>query len=903
MLLTTKLFMPQSRPNRVVRLRLHKLLEAGVTGKVILVSAPAGFGKTTLIGDWLQSRLHDNGSGTPTAVAWLTLDDGDNDPFRFISYLVAALQKVDAMLGAALPMLLQTPPVPPVATLLTMLINDIGNVSDALLLVLDDYHAIASEEIHTAVTFLVEHLPPPVTLILTTRVDPPLPLSRWRVRQLLTEVRQRDLRFHGEEAAAFLQATVGDLLSPADVNALATRTEGWIAGLQLAALALQAEENGHHFVQNFTGSNTFVIDYLVEEVLQRQPPAVVQFLLATAILPRLCGALCDAVTGGSDGQALLEQLQRANLFIIPLDGERQWYRFHQLFAEVLQHRLRRNPAALIHDYHRRASHWYRQQHLWAEALHHLLAAQEFAAAAELVEEQALATAATYQFHTLQNWLQALPAPLRQARPGLILAAAWLAIGVGPVAQIEVHLQQAEQLLAHDSSVTARHWQAQVVAARAISTGLAQQYTATVAHARQALLLLAPAQQQLRQTVTVQLGYALLWTGDLAGAEATVNTLLTTLGHEPQPSAVHVLNRLLLGVIRFTQGRLTEAENAFQQALDSVSYNGQLLPSTTSTLALLELSRCAYERNNLAAAAAYAQRSRLLAEAIASPLFMAHSQAMGGVIAHARGAGDGLGQCRQALQQLHALGANSLALVANQYLLLCLKEDNLAEATAWADAFAHSHTPAPHALTLYDVEWLALARLWLAQGQWREADHLLQAMRDQAAAEGKQWLVLGACLLQAKLATAQGQPGAATAALLTALTLAEPEGYVRSFVDEGEPLRQLLFQFPQTNAAPHLLTYIERLLAAFAAEAGAVAAGQASTLPQSPPKAQPLIDPLSDREREVLQLVAAGFSNSEIADKLILAIGTVKKHLNNIFSKLSVTSRTQALVKARELGLL
>ena len=376
-LLTTKLYLPPVRANLVVRPRLTQRLDEGLTHKLTLISAPAGFGKTTLLSEWIPH--------SEWCVTWVSLDEGDNDPTRFWSYFIAGLQQLNPDLGNTALLLFQSPQPPPLESCLTTLMNEIATFPEPFVLVLDDYHAIENSSLHNAITFLLDHLPPQLHLFITTRTDPPLPLSRLRSREQLTELRAGDLRFTPDEAMAFFNQVMGLGLSPGDVAALEAHAEGWIAGLQLAALSMQGRDDLPDFIAAFTGTHRYILDYLTDEVLERRPTGTKNFLLQTSILDRLCGPLCDAVTGGRDGQTTLERLEQANLFIVPLDDERRWYRYHHLFADVLRHRLALTQPQNVPEYHRRASVWFEQQGLVAEAIHHALVGQDFEHAATLIE--------------------------------------------------------------------------------------------------------------------------------------------------------------------------------------------------------------------------------------------------------------------------------------------------------------------------------------------------------------------------------------------------------------------------------------------------------------------------------------------------------------------------------------
>src|SRR6266542_4751107 len=522
MLLATKLYIPPPRPKVVLRPRLIERLNEGLYRKLTLISAPAGFGKTTLVSEWVAARTEDRGlrtetvtsslclqsSALSTRVAWLSLDEGDSDPTRFLAYLVAALQMIAPTIGAGVVGVLQSPQPPPIEAILTALLNDITTVPDKFILVLDDYHVIDAKSVDTVLTFVLEHLPPQMHLVVTTREDPHLPLARLRVRGQLTELRAADLRFTPAAAAEFLSQVMDLDLSAEEVAALESRTEGWIAGLQLAALSMRGRDDIAQFVRAFAGDNRYVVDYLVDEVLQRQPERVRSFLLQTAILDRLYGPLCDAVTGQERGQAQLEALERGNFFVVPLDDQRHWVRYHHLFAEVLAAQLRAEQPVLVSRVHRRASEWYEHNGSAADSIRHALAAEDFGRAANLVERAWPAMRRMRQDSTFLGWLRALPDEVLHCRPVLSVAYALVVLASGELAGVEHLLRSAERWLDTTAAMGARpdapaaamvvvddeavrHLPGTIALARAGLALARADVPATVTYARQALDL-APA---------------------------------------------------------------------------------------------------------------------------------------------------------------------------------------------------------------------------------------------------------------------------------------------------------------------------------------------------------------------------------------------------------------------------
>src|SRR5438132_8928876 len=522
-ILATKLYLPRLRPNVVSRPRLLERLNEGLHRKLTLISAPAGFGKTTLVSEWVE--------GIDRPIAWLSLDEGENDPARFLAYLVAALQTIAAHIGEGVLGVLQSPQPPPPEAILTALLNEITTLPDHFVLVLDDYHVIDAKPVDMALTYLVEHLPPQMHLVIATREDPQLPLARLRARSHLTEVRAADLRFTASEAAEFLTQVMGLSLSAADIAALEDHTEGWIAGLQLAALSMQGHQDVSGFIRAFAGNHRYIVDYLVEEVLQRQPEGVRSFLLQTAILDRLSGSLCDAVTGQEEGNARLEALERGNFFVVPLDDKRHWYRYHHLFAEVLSAHLMAEQPDQVSTLHRRASAWYEQHGEVSDAIRHALAAADFARAADLVELGVLAMLRSRQEATLLGWLKALPDELVHCRPVLSVDYAGALLASGQLEGVEGRLRDAERWL--DTTAEMRglasapatamvvvdeeefgHLPATIAIARAGLALTRGDVQGTVTYARRALDLAPEDAHLTRGSAAALLGLASWTSGDL-----------------------------------------------------------------------------------------------------------------------------------------------------------------------------------------------------------------------------------------------------------------------------------------------------------------------------------------------------------------------------------------------------
>ena len=925
-ILATKLYLPPPRPNLVARPRLLAQLNAGLHRKLTLISAPAGFGKTTLISAWIAALQCDT---PPRAVAWLALDERDNDPIRFLTYLVAALQTIAPQIGSGLLPLLQSPQPPrePFGreVLLTTLLNELTTHAAHGLLVLDDYHLIGAapnghpslDAVDQVLTFLLDHLPPQLHIVITTREDPPLPLARYRVRGQLTEVRAADLRFTTAEAADFLNQAMGLTLSAAEIGALESRTEGWIAGLQLAALSMQGRTDTGTFIDAFTGDHHFILDYLVEEVLQHQPAPVRHFLLQTAILDRLTGALCDAVTGQEGGRALLATLEHDNLFVVPLDDKRQWYRYHHLFADVLQARLMAEQPDQLPLLHQRASDWYEQNGLRTDAIRHALAAKDFVRTAALVELAWPALDGRFQSATWLSWARALPAEVVQCRPVLAVAYGWALLNDGMLDAAEAWFALAERWLATTNqselivvdAAQFRNLPASIATARAYQTQAQGDIAGSVSYGQRALDLL-PADDHLRRGPAAALLALAQWAnGDLAAAYQTLATAMTNF---QKVGNLHfaLSGTYGLGDIRTVQGRLHDAVKIYTQmlqlALAQQPAGTPLLPGTAELyMGLGELAR---EQGDLNAAQQHLLKSGELGEGAGLPNW--HYRFYRILARFKLSQGDltgALDQLDLAERHFRPSPVPDVQPLAAWRTRVWVAQGRLHDAQRWVQEQGLSVDDEMHFLR--EFEHITLARVLLAAYQHDRGDraigdalHLLPRLQLAAEAGGRMGSFIEILVLQALAHGAQADQGSALVALERALMLAEPEGYVRIFVDEGAPMARLLRIVVGRGVMPE---YVNRLLAAF----DPVPAGQVDKPTQTPvtpapliSAVQPLFEPLSQRELEVLHLIAQGLSNHEISEKLFLALSTVKGHNRIIFDKLQVQRRTEAVARARALGL-
>src|SRR6478735_3473585 len=805
-LLETKLHIPRWRRSLVARPRLSERLSRGAESSLTLVSAPAGFGKTTLLTEWLAVAAADE-----RYVAWLSLDQRDNDPALFWTYLVAALNTGVPGVGSGSLSVLQ-PPEPPNEAGLVALLNDLDAISNDVVLVLDDYHVIDARDVQDEMAFLLEHLPPQIHLVIASRTDPPLPLARLRGRGELAEIRAADLRFTPGEAAAYLNEVMGLTLTVADVAALEGRTEGWIAALQLAALSMQGREDVTAFIDGFAGDDRYIVDFLAEEVLQRQPEHVQHFLLQTSILDRLSGPLCDAVTGQDGGRAKLTALERGNLFVVPLDDRRQWYRYHQLFADVLHARLRDEQPDDVPDLHRRASEWYEQNGEPSEAIRHALAAGDFGRAADLVELAIPAMLRIRQEVAVLGWLELLPDEVVRVRPVLSVGFAGALLAGGEFEGVEARLRDAERWLhgatgiGEGSQAPAaemivvddaefRRLPAEIELYRAAQALVRGDGPGTVRHARRALEL-APADEHLgRASAAALMGLASWASGDLeAGYSGYAECMagLRRAGHIADTFGCAIA----LADIRRTQGRLGEAMRTYEQALQRAPQQGGSVPRGTADM-YVGMSEIHRERDDLPAATQQLLRSQELGEHIGLPQNRYRWRV---AMARIREAEGDLGGALDLLNEAERLYVSDLfpnvrpvpALRARVWAA----QGRVGEALGWARERGLSVED--DLSYLREFEHITLARVVLArytaeraERPVQEATRLLERLL-RAAEEGRRTgSVIEILVLQALIHQARDDIPAALASLRRALTLAEPESYVRIFADEGPPLASLL----------------------------------------------------------------------------------------------------------------
>jgi LuxR family maltose regulon positive regulatory protein len=866
----------------------------------VLVSAPAGFGKTTLLTEWLTAARTDG-----TLVAWLSLDQRDDDPATFWTYLVSALRTAAPEVGAESLALLRSPQSSTDAVLATLL-NELQTVPDELVLVLDDFHAIETGDVHEGVAFLLDHLPSQIHLVIATRVDPPLPLARLRARGQLVEVRADDLRFGPDEAATYLGDVMGLTLTAGQVAALEGRTEGWIAALQLAALSMQGRDDVASFVAGFAGDDRFVVDYLVEEVLQRQPEQVRSFLLQTSVLSRLTGPLCDAVTGQDGGKAMLEALERGNLFLVPLDDRRRWYRYHHLFGEVLRARLLDEDPSRVRALNVRASDWYERDGDRSAAIDHALAAEDFERAAELVERAMPAMSQARQEATLRRWFEALPDELFGVRPVLAVGYVGALMSTGDVRGVEPRLRDAERWLDTSTGVSQRPAADMVVVDRDAFRRLPTETTmyraglallsgdvaGTLTHAQRALDLAGPDDHLGRGAAESLIGLAHWQTGDLETAHRWYSEGMATLGRAGRRSD-EVGGAITLADLRVAQGRLREAMSYYERGLQVATEDAAVVLRGAADMHV-GMAALFREHNDLDAARRHLSIGSELGDSAGLPQnryrWRVETAWLRQIDGDDAGALDLLAQAERVYGSDYSPEVRPIPAVRAR---MWVTQGRLDDALAWVRERGLSAEDDLGFLREY--EHITLARTLLAryategsQGSLDDAARLLLRLL-RAAEEGRRGgSVLEILVLQALALHAQGDVPGALASLRRALALAEPEGYVRMFVDEGVPMATLLQAMTTQGDAP---AYVRRLLVALG-------------LPQDTTRVdQGLIDPLSPRELDVLRLLGTHLDGPDIARQLFVSLNTVRTHTKNIYAKLGVNNRRSAVRRGEELDLM
>ncbi len=898
--LTTKLFLPPARQTLVERPVLLDQLKVGLRGKLTLVSAPAGFGKTSLVAAWRKE--------CETPLAWYSLDEEDNEPARFLDYLIGALQMIDEHLGDESAELLKRSTTPPLKVVLTSLLNEINAYDKEFVLAFDDYHVIKEHGIHEALSFLIERLGPHAHALIATRSDPPFPLGRLRARGELKELRASDLRFGTREATAFLNDVMNLELTDSDITALEERTEGWIAGLQLSALTLQGRENRSQLVKEFAGDNRFVLDYLLEEVLNRQTEQVQNFLLRTSVLTRLNGSLCDALTEDQSGHELLEQLERANLFLIRLDGRGEWFRYHHLFADLLRLKLKQKQPNSIHELQLKASHWCEKNNLSEEAIHYALAAQDWDRALNLIEPIAFHQISRGGFERVKYWVESIPESAITNRPRLFPNYIPTLVYQEDYETVEkyLHLFETAEPEALRKQLGSLVWSTRSLIAAARCKGdWAEEYS------RKAEQFLLPDDIKQRAVVMQTKVRSASVRGDMKAMEKALLAALPVY-REAQHLIFQVWGLTALGCVRMLQNRMYEAAEDLQTALQFSRENLQTRPETLlySHTFTCEVYR---EWNDVDTAKTHLNEALNIIRQTGRETFMAF------VTENLKSLAFMLDQCGDSAQadvlienawrRVRRCGNEAVEkqLEALKALMVLRRGGDMSIVNRWAETCGLSADDEPEYLK--EISHFVFARWMIATGKAKQALPLLNRLLTAAQNATRIRHVIQIFVMQSLAHQRLGSEAEAIKALEKALLLAQPQLYVRTFVDEGEPLSKLLLELLKQRGKrwetekPDMLQYVIKLKELF----GPGGPGPAAKAPvASASEALPwwyVEDPLSERELEVLQHVARGLSNQEIADKLFLSAGTVKRHMSNIYQKLDVHSRTQALERARTLKVL
>jgi LuxR family maltose regulon positive regulatory protein len=905
--LATKITVPPLRNRFVPRSRLISFLSEKLRSEeaplLTLLAAGAGYGKTTLLSSWAIQQAG--------PVAWLSLDESDNDPRQFWSYLIAALEQVWPGPGEMALNLLELPQPPLIATVLTSWLNALTSLPRRVVLVLDDCHFITCEAIYHDLAFVIEHLPPCLRIIIASRSDPPLPLPRWRVRHQLIELRAADLRFTYEEAADFVEKTMGIQLNPENIAALEERTEGWVAGLQLAALSLQNQPDQPAAIAAFGRDHRPLVDYLSEEVLERQPALLQDFLLQTAILERFNGSLAQAVTG-LESRPILEQLEKANLFLVALDQRRQWYRYHHLFADFLLTQLHKIQPQLVPELHARASRWFEAQSMINEAIQHALAASQPDQAGQLIEQVALPMLLSGEFGRVEHWMASLPVATVEERPILLLIYAWLYLLRGQLDQAQSYISQAEAIIIlglekATSAAQLDEWTTALLVAKATLATRSEDVAGTIRLTEQVLERLSPDDLSLRSVMGLDLGNAYLINGELRIGRQAFNQALATSRSDAN-LLLYLIVATRLCYLERESGRLQYAAQLQYQALAVVAErrgSDSVSPFPAVCMVYANMAALLYEWNRLSEAAHLIQESLELSHYFASPEMLAGCYLIQSYILQAQGQGV---QARQALEQAdylrqqHRLQGKFANLIRAWDINLYLLHGQITQARFLANEVGLSVQQTP--LYRCEDEQIGLARLLIAEGCFNEASMWL-AKLERFAFEGEHIAKLFQIrLLQALLQAARANYEAALDLLQSLVIEAEPEGYVRLFVNEGLAAKQLLLKLQQSGR-DYPTSYVSSLLAAFEntllsaprqlASGRLVKEGQLSELPAFPN--------LSEREKEVLGLLARGYPNATIVQQLVISPATLKSHLHRIYRKLQVSNRRQAVQQANKIGLL
>lgn len=883
-ILATKLFVPQKLSNRVARPRLIEKLRRGSVNKLTLISAPAGYGKTTLLGEWIHHE--------EIPFAWLSLDQHDNDFSRFLAYLIASLKSILIEVDGQILNPDESSPRPFIPVLISI-INQITVTNRHLALVLDDYHLINNREIHEALIFLIENLPNTMRLVIATRTDPPLRLAQLRARAEMCEIRSEDLRFTTEEAGRFLNQIMELGLAFADTAILNEKTEGWIAGLQLAAISLKKHPDKHHFISAFAGDDRYIADYLLDEALSRQPPHIQTFLLQTSILDRLNPSLCAAITNQIDSQSILLEIEQANLFLVPLDNQRNWYRYHHLFADLLKVRLRQTQVGDVLDLHMQASLWYEQHDLLPDAIIHALAANQVGRIVQLTEEMAVDKLESVELKALMTWLDGLQQDTFRQHPWLLVTRSWALFSTGEYEAVEVNLSEIETILDREelSQELATRIRGHLAAIRTYLAELREDAATTMQQAEYALSFLPDIDIKLRAFVAIRWANCLAWYGEhdkaiaayreageagkLAGDGQLAMTALSEL------AAV----QMVAGKLRQAVGSIMDLKNYAEMLAHK---DGRRLPAMGKLY--WHLSHILHELNELDESRFYATEAVQICQQWGEKEALVHSlfvlvrtyvaQRESDLADHT------LNRAMYIAGQISPMALEKYRIWMVNYQLMMSKTE---DAESWAQDFDFTDRERYSYDHLFAIQ--NKVRLLIEKGNLTEALRSINGLLRLVENVGAKYYIIKFNIIKAKILQALNQPNNAMASMKSALSLANPEGYVRAFLDEGEPVARLLYSAAQRGIFPD---YCQKLLDEFS---------KLNDRKNEPSGRYDQVEPLSERELEVLNLISQGLTNQQIAQHMVLSLHTIKSHARNIYGKLGVKNRTEAVTRARLLKLL
>jgi LuxR family maltose regulon positive regulatory protein len=871
-LLRTKLNIPPARPQLVTRPRLTERLREGLNYNLILVSAPAGFGKTTLISEWtrqIQPKL---------SIAWVSLDKGDNDPVRFWDYFIAALQTLHPDVGGSTLPLLHSPQTLSTEPLLTALINDLAGIPGDFVVVLDDYHLIESQQIHNGITYLLEHMPMQIHLVIASRADPPLTLARFRGKEMMLEIRTDDLRFTLDEVIKLFNELTTPELSSEDIAALNERTEGWVVGLKMEALSIRGQKDIPGFIAAFTGSQRYVMDYLMEEVLQKQTVEIRDFLMKTSVLERLSSPLCDAITGRQGSRDILLYLERSHLFIVPLDEARQWYRYEHLFADLLRHQCETAYATeQVTDLHRRACKWYEDNNLPDDAIHHVLIAKDWGTAMRLIYDRCEELRKRSEFGTLLGWLQLIPEEILHTHYRLYSQYASFLTTIDQYDAAEKALNYLESVAHDDANI-----QAEAAFSLANLARLRGDSSRCVDMAKRALSLLPPDNIVMRSRVSFIIGYVLYDGGQFPEAKKWLSDA-HDLGQQAGEYTVFAHSLSFLGGIALWNGKLNDAKETIEKAIKAGEPVGVAAASRTVACRLL------YELNDLEAVAEYARiviessKHKVLTEARLSAYA---SLVRIGIVKNDMITVRATQKKMDELINDPSVTKFNRAKAIAWRVLAAIRQDNIGEATDWSRKLSE------YVDILHPECFYIPARLLIAQGKKGEAAKILQDSYQRLVQIEAYGLIIGIRVCQALAAETEET---ALEFLIDALINGESEGNIRTFIDEGKLLKPLLEKALSKGITPEYTRKLLTIIETEERQRRKIGKGEGIIFPYRAL--------LSEREFEVLRLMAEGLSNQQIADRLIISLGTTKNHVHNVLEKLNAEGRTQAVARARELELI